>query len=308
MSTYHTLVSYVIVVVIAVTVFRCSDAPVCGDASIEGDEVCDDGNNSDSDLCAADCSAIGQLTIGFHSSNPTGPSVIALTVDGELRVAPLSFGSDIFIDSIGQELARLGSNCGVDKDGNVLSFGAPSTQLMMRTCSAGFFHGCGLDDAGRVSCWGRQDAYDPIPPGEFLEVEVGEAIGLSCAIRTDGELTCWGSALAEIEESELPVGPFRALAMGSRSPVCGLTDDGSIRCVGNVHEWTQGGFIDLSIGTFQVCAVDSSHVLRCSSNGSSVPPILIEPGFLSVVSDTTFSCGITTSGTIRCFEFPPAGA
>ena len=32
--------------------------PVCGDHVIEGTEICDDGNTSDGDLCAADCSAL----------------------------------------------------------------------------------------------------------------------------------------------------------------------------------------------------------------------------------------------------------
>ncbi len=51
------------------------DNNVCGDASLEGEETCDDGNNNDGDSCAADCGV-----------GPTCEGAYALVVDHEQRV------------------------------------------------------------------------------------------------------------------------------------------------------------------------------------------------------------------------------
>jgi hypothetical protein len=83
-------------------------------------------------------------------------------------------------------------------------------------------HGCGIDDAGLVHCWGRATSgqlgdgtpylHPPaeVPDLDAVSLSVGE--GGACAVRRNGELVCWGRH-AESDDAA----PLREVATTFRS-------------------------------------------------------------------------------------------
>lgn len=125
--------------------------------------------------------------------------------------------------------------------------------------SAGKNHTCGIKSDGSAWCWGDAGSWgsalgqgviaDSLVPvavsggHSWSQIETGD--NMSCGLRTDGTLWCWGrghtlSAL----RSDVPV----AMASGSTwidisvgdSTVCGVRSDGNLLCIGSGY-WMWDG-------------------------------------------------------------------
>lgn len=117
----------------------------------------------------------------------------------------------------------------------------------------------------------------------------------------------------------IPTGPFAAVAVGP-GRICGLLEDGGLRCMGGEAAWTEDAnappddvaFASISLGTFHGCGLDESGVAHCwGPAGASVvdvPDELKETSFTHLAAGNSFTCGVRTAGgTLACWGFDPDG-
>ena len=133
------------------------------------------------------------------------------------------------------------------------------------TYARGGYHGCGIDNAGELHCWGKDQSGQATPPSGTA-VEVATNTAGSCALDGSGGLTCWGDALYA---EPAPVGgAFAGLAGGDS--YMGVLD-----ASGTVNVW---GY----------CSAGDS--------GCTVPS-----GAFSAISVADESCGLRADGTVDCW-------
>jgi hypothetical protein len=176
----------------------------------------------------------------------------------------------------------------------------------IRSVSQGLLIGIGREaeqgEEGALECWDAHSGSDfgPTPRGRFDLVDVG--YGDMCAKEVGGNVRCFTSAPRTPlvappvnDPVQLAVGdgfvcardvagdvkcttdggwrldpphvPFRKIAAGRRH-VCGLTQDGAVRCFGedNFGETLpplENGFADIGSGDRFSCAVAPGRPLRC---------------------------------------------
>ncbi len=168
----------------------------CGDGILDDEELCDDGNAASGDGCEADCVP----TVGVRTFATGGAHTCAVDFEGAVRC----FGDN----SYGQ--LGIGSRTPVGLDetpfeaGLDVPLGAPA-----RSISGGLYHTCAVSTAGAVYCWGGNDSGQlglghtddwGDDPGEVpeavpltdLAVQVVAGAAHTCALLTDGSVSCWG--------------------------------------------------------------------------------------------------------------------
>lgn len=146
-------------------------------------------------------------------------------------------------------------------------------------------------DAGSSSDSGTNDS------PSFIQVACGETN--ACALRSDGDVSCWGSSLGQPP----PQGPFVALA-GGGGYACALRGDGTISCWGL-------GFPMLPAGTYSavsaemdglVCALDAGGAAVCRLtypvNDSTV--VSLPGSFTALAPGQNDVCGLTPAGSVVC--------
>jgi hypothetical protein len=208
-----------------------------------------------------------------------------------------------------------GAICGRQAGGTVICSGLyvelspPDTFLDI---SAGHRFACGIraNDRG-ITCWGlagdaqcdlaaRVGQLEP-PEGEFVQLSAkGQH---ACAVRTNGELACWGAGkrddvadancpLAQhYGQSDPPTGQFVQVAVGDNHG-CALRVDGTVVCWGAGSDpdapaeyphgrqavAPEGEFDELSADVTRTCGLRRSGGIQCwgsASGGGLTPP----PGF-----------------------------
>ena len=111
--------------------------------------------------------------------------------------------------------------------------------------AAGFYHSCGLDVSGTVTCWGSDDQGQASPPD--LLFETIEAGGYhNCGLTQAGEIACWG------------------------------LDDSSLYDFGQVRNAPGGTFVQVSAGGYHTCALDPDGLVHCwgwNGAGQSAPDL-----------------------------------
>ena len=204
-------------------------------------------------------------------------------------------------------------------------------------------HSCGHRAAnGTVACWGDDDDGEATPPsGTFMAVSAGSnphlcacarmepqyvgeqttvprprrrvehstavssADGRTCALRSSGEIACWGRGADGVM---LPAtGAFTSVGIGWQH-ACAVRVGGDAECWGrNDHgEATPptGSFQSVSVGGFgwrYSCGVRAGGAVECwgsDVHGRTSPP----PGtFVTADNGGDHSCGIRTNGNIACW-------
>ncbi len=183
--------------------------------------------------------------------------------------------------------------------------------------SAGGSHTCVLTSTGGVKCWGRNDfgqlgdgtTTDSAMPVDVSGLDSGVAVVSSggfhtCAVTTAGTVKCWGrndrgqlgdgtttNRTNPVDVSGFAGGAAAVSAGGSDSAgghTCGVTIPGGAEC------WGRNDFGQLGDGTM------ASHL--------SPAPV---SGMVSGVSDVRagryHSCGLMTSGGVRCWGWNISG-
>lgn len=168
---------------------------------------------------------------------------------------------------------------------------------------------CGIDELGAVDCFdvtsgGGTGDREVTPPGEFMDVAVGEGV---CALTTAGLPVCWGR---EDLASDAPIGAFTTIAIGNGGgrTACATGEVSGVVCWGGATSSgggdiiagapTAGTYSDVFVGDFFACAVDAvTNALRCW--GTSMPP----PAgtFLSVSGGDHGACALATDRTVHCW-------
>jgi hypothetical protein len=114
---------------------------------------------------------------------------------------------------------------------------APPTSGGFVDVSVGRSHGCVLDKAGEVTCWGstglRERFPDP-PAGPFVKLESFNQI--SCGLREDGRAECWYDLDELLELWSWPADLRWAQFSLGEWDGCGLTIDGEGVCFPEEYE------------------------------------------------------------------------
>jgi alpha-tubulin suppressor-like RCC1 family protein len=208
--------------------------------------------------------------------------------------------------------------CGLRADG-VLQCGSPPAYYpspidvpgtLFRKAAVGSQFGCGVENSGRLECWGSSDGgvLDP-PVGTFRDVAVGPShacairedasvvcwgansngestaptvrlhtisvnLGFSCGISLEGVSVCWGGSLAF---DGLNGRRVRSISAGRAFGTCAVLDDGHVECVGqpNLRHVPSGEFRQVAVGEYHACAVRADARIVCwgmNTLGQATPP------------------------------------
>jgi Regulator of chromosome condensation (RCC1) repeat len=127
-----------------------------------------------------------------------------------------------------------------------------------------------LRQDGVALCWGQgQEAGAPSSDERFVAIAAGS--GISCGLRADGSLRCWGDNCAPEGCTGELVGRFSAIDAGDG--VCGLETNGQISCATpRAPPLTlPGSFVSLASGwgvagdgPFEVCGFSQAGALTCA--------------------------------------------
>ena len=175
-----------------------------------------------------------------------------------------------------------------------------TTTTTYTAVSAGGEHSCAIRSDGTITCWGRNSGQAEAPGGTYTAVSVGS--WHSCAIRTDGTITCWGDN--DDGRTDAPGGVFSAVSVGWDHS-CGLRSDATITCWGandyGQSEAPGGTYSSVSAGRVHSCGLRSDGTITCwgrNDYGQSEAP----GGTYSAVSaGGEHSCAVRTDGTITCW-------
>lgn len=200
--------------------------------------------------------------------------------------------------------------CWGDNDAGELGDGtyepSPTPRLVWGTdreplvaLAAGLEHVCGIEPAGTVKCWGRDD-YGQLGDGSTggssprpvrvagLRDVVDLALGLShsCALRSDGQVFCWGyGSSGQLGYGELPTGTVVPIP---GEPVSGLDD-----------------VVQITAGQNHVCALRAMGDVECWGSGLTSPSAVPAPlegfdGMASIARSSVSLCGRRVDGTLLC--------
>lgn len=162
--------------------------------------------------------------------------------------------------------------------------------------------------------WSWGEGRTVAPAGEFVDVAVNEL--MSCGVRVDGALACWGDIRVE---GGLPEGEFSQVVLrggydgfGGASG-CALGVDGAVECfVDPEWRWANptappGVFVDISVGARRWCAVRADGAVVCWGAGFDGDEALAESGFARVFASQGGSplhpvCALDEAGRLTCWD------
>ena len=165
----------------------------------------------------------------------------------------------------------------------------PPPDRRLHGLSVSSWRTCGIDQAGAIVCCGVRG--DAPPAGTFSAVSADDQYG--CAIRSNGELACWGKAQYGATP---PVGHYTRLHV--RGGGCAVTTEKSIRCWGVPVGWEAppGEFVDVALGPFGIRAVATDGlIVRWGFN-----PDRRAAEAARVFASDCQTCVVTRAGSVDC--------
>jgi hypothetical protein len=179
----------------------------------------------------------------------------------------------------------------------------PDTVTIVRAqVGSGSSHACALRTTGDLVCWGNRDYGMNRPPTEPVrQLAVGG--WHNCAIRQrDRGLECWGHNV--YGQSRPPNGPFRRVTAGGWHS-CALDMDLRITCWGQGAEGRTeapvGLYDHVSAGWNHTCAIATDGGLVCWGNNEHGQSDAPEGRFRQVSAGEFHSCGLAEDGGILCW-------
>lgn len=181
-----------------------------------------------------------------------------------------------------------------------------SHNIQFRSIAAGDFHTCGLDENGKLWCWGRQaggavglgNLGDPMTsPARVSEVDtyvdLSAGAGHNCAVRDNGTLWCWGHyECFQVGSETHPIRPrqvddqcWKGVSAGS-THTCALRNDDTLQCFGS------NGRGELGMGT-----LGADTDAACEAYAT---PLVVAGGhrWAAVAGGTIHTLGITSDGAL----------
>lgn len=200
-----------------------------------------------------------------------------------------------------EEIAASGALVCARAKGGVTCWGADPSVIgqppkgEFKQIATGFSHGCALDKAGAVTCWGTGDwatkgAYGKPAVSGALQVATGDRH--ACVVTKDRKVACWGQndagqlgtkpdGDAHKRPVEVPGVKDTAKIVCGESSTCALGNDGSVKC------WGANGEGELGLGTR---TVDERPAKLASL--SEVTQMCVA---------TQHGCALTKTGKIACW-------
>ena len=142
---------------------------------------------------------------------------------------------------------------------------------------------------------------------QFVWAGVGDAHG--CALRNDGNVTCWGDdsngrATPPTDANGDPV-QFSSLSVGPEHS-CGVTSNGSLECWGrnrrgSTNPPSTGTYTAVATGDRYACAIGDDGTVVCwgdDADGRATPPT---GTFTAIDSIGAFACGVMTDKSVACW-------
>ena len=162
------------------------------------------------------------------------------------------------------------------------------------------------------------DPHTVVPSGTFLAVSAGGVV--SCGLRTDSTVACWGSN--DEGQTDAPDGVFQSVSTGY-SHSCGVRADSTVVCWGSdldprgeragQSDAPDGLFQSVSAGGAHTCGVRDDQTVACW--GSDLDPRGERAGqsdapdglFQSVSAGGGHSCGLRDDQTVACWGWNDEG-
>ena len=141
------------------------------------------------------------------------------------------------------------------------------------------------------------------PGAPYKAVAAGN--GVSCTIRQDDTVSCWGSN--QYGQADAPDGAFREVYVSLDNYACGLRTDGAAICWGSNDYGALPSPIDnykfksLATGTGHLCGIQIDDTVLCWGNnyyGQSIAP---GGAFSDLAAGYGHTCGIRVEGTVECW-------
>jgi alpha-tubulin suppressor-like RCC1 family protein len=201
----------------------------------------------------------------------------------------------------------------------LLSFAVGAIEDSWSQVSSGARHTClrvkanhchGVNGAcsvkGSIECYGDNQFGQASPPsGLFSKVSAGR--DTTCAIKSDGSVTCWGNEETGIVTgapqaygfSSLSVGGYHACALRNKNVVCwGQDDYGQISPPEPNMEFT-----NIACGNYHTCAVQANGYVVCWGNDGEKESTGYPPGmrFTEVTAGNGHSCALTVQRRAVCW-------
>ena len=164
--------------------------------------------------------------------------------------------------------------------------------------AAGSWHSCALRTDGTITCWTDRGRWRYYSPtGIYTAITTSH--GHSCALRTDGTITCWDER--GLHENP-PDGTYTAVSAGNGHS-CALRTDGTVTCWGNNDDGQtdapDGQFTAIAAGGNHSCALDTDHAITCWGR---FPQADAPDGtHTAITAGHWHSCAVRTDGTITCW-------
>ena len=170
-----------------------------------------------------------------------------------------------------------------------------------KAVSAGGAHTCAIRTDGTVTCWGdnAHGQADP-PPGTYESVSAGGTH--TCAMRTDGTVECWGRNL--YGQSNHPEGVHRAVTAGD-AHTCAIRADGTIRCWGisfaRQPDRADGEYIAVAAGALHACAVGVDGTISCWGENDHGQAEAPPGTYRAIAAGQLHACAIRSDDTVVCW-------
>jgi alpha-tubulin suppressor-like RCC1 family protein len=249
--------------------------------------------------------------------------------------------------------------CVVDAEGRVHCWGADTSGQVsdwgrmkyrserFTSVSAGSYFTCGIRTDGAVMCWGHPELEDGshsesdhrdwdtwvdfpsadydgwvnTPPERVRFRHDSLSVGNfhACAIRTSGELACWGkagSARLVIPTDDGEVITDWIMVEAGWAHACAIRAGGSVVCFGrSTHNRSdgptgEGPFIDVTLGTYNGCALAGDGSVECWGGHAGLaeynaiintPPEGVRFTDIEMSVTEFYSCGLAEDGTVHCW-------
>ncbi len=166
---------------------------------------------------------------------------------------------------------------------------------------AGTRTSCAITSDGTLSCWGYNGAGEAsAPAGTYAALSTGDSH--SCAIDTAGTLHCWGGN--GHGESSPPAGSYVTVSAGSVNS-CAIDTSGALHCWGdNSHGVTSppaGTYSAVAVGGLHACAIDSTKALQCWGDNGHGQASAPAGSYIAVAAGQNHTCALTSAATIACW-------
>lgn len=192
----------------------------------------------------------------------------------------------------------------------------PDQDTVVRTPTGGWTavtcgssHSCGIRNQA-IECWGAgkvvgdqmalEHGQSIAPDGTFTALDAASG-DYTCALRTDGTVTCWGLDIyfsGELATGAWPSGKLATISSGWHH-ACGLeTQPGPIKCWGlaSVFEGIPAGdFTEVTVGQDFACALDGSGLVTCWGMYDVNTPTDPGTAFRTIDAGPSHVCGIRSS-------------